>query len=279
MIARSVRQRKAVTRRSAGAPCVRGWRWHKRTMRLNVISLPAREDRRAQFMAWNARPGIEINWVSAAIGADLDRGELIAQSIITSDNASFGAGALGCAVSHRALWLAARQAHTPTLICEDDACLRGDFVQQAEATLAQLPADWHLCYLGYNTDSVVATQSEDGLKALLFFDETAKRAPGFFDSFARLNAPTPTPLQCYQVWGNLCYVVSPAGAQRLLELCFPMRADIEVFMFGQNRKLKPFGIDGIVNVALQRAPLNAYCLVPPLAVGPNDGATSDVVVR
>lgn len=248
-------------------------------MRFNVINLPARADRRAQFMAWNARPGIEMTWVNAAIGAELDRGELIAQNIITTDNAIFNAGALGAAVSHRTLWLAARAAATPTIICEDDACLRGDTAQHAQTLLTQLPADWHICYLGYNTDAVVATQSVDGLKALLMFDESAKRAPGYFDAFARLHAPAPALLQCYQAWGVLGYAVSPIGAQRLLELCFPMRADTEIFMFGQNRKLKPYGIDGMINVALQRAPLNAYCLHPPLIVGPNDPATSDIVAR
>jgi len=248
-------------------------------MRFNVINLPARADRRAQFMAWNARPGVEFAFVDAAVGASLDRAQLVAQNVINVDNAGFSAGALGCAMSHRALWLAARDAAGPTLICEDDACLRGDIAAQLQTVLTQLRPDWHLCYLGYNTDAVVATQSDDGLKALLFFDEGAKRAPGYFDAFARLHAPTPTPLQCFQAWGTLAYVVSPAGAQRLLELCFPMRADMEVYMFGQNRTLKPFGIDGMINLALQRAPLNAYCVTPPLVVGPNDTATSDVVAR
>ena len=248
-------------------------------MRFNVISLPARADRRAQFMAWNAGSGVEFNWVDAAVGAELDRNALVAQNIITADNARFSAGALGCAMSHRALWLAAARADEPTIICEDDACLRGDISQHLQSMLAQLKPDWGLCYLGYNTDAVVAVQSDDGLKALLYFDESAKRAPGYFDSFACLHAPAPTPLQCFQAWGTLCYMVSPAGAQLLLDACFPMRADVDVFMFGQSRTIKPFGIDGMINLALQRAPLNAYCVTPPLVVGPNDAATSDVVAR
>ena len=50
-------------------------------------------------------------------------------------------------------------------------------------------------------------------------------------------------------------------------------------MFGQNRTLKPYTLDGMINVALQRAPVNAYCVFPPLAVSQNDVATSDVVTR
>lgn len=248
-------------------------------MRFNVINLPARADRRAQFMAWNAHPGIDITWVDAAVGAELDRNALVAQGVITVDNRQFGAGALGCAMSHRALWLAAREAQTPTFICEDDACLRGEFNRHVETVLAQLKPDWDLCYFGYNTDAVVATQSDDGLRTLLFFDESAKRTPAYFDAFSRLKAPAPALLRCFQAWGTLCYAVSPAGAQRLLELCFPMRADADIFMFGQNRTIKPFGIDGMINLALQRAPLNAYCVTPPLVAGPNDAASSDVAAR
>ena len=248
-------------------------------MQFNVVSLPTRADRRAQFTAWNARPDLEITWVNAVVGAELDRDALVAENLIAKNNTKFSAGALGCAMSHRDLWLAARDAQGPTIICEDDACLRGDIGLHLEGVLAQLKPDWHLCYLGYNTDAVVAVQSDDGLKALLFFDEGAKREPGYFESFARLHAPAPTPQLCFQAWGTLCYVVSPAGAQRLLNLCFPMRSDVDVIMFGQNRAIRPFGIDGMINLALQRAPLNAYCVTPPLVVGPNDVATSDVAAR
>ena len=248
-------------------------------MRLNVINLPARADRRAQFTAWNARPGIAFAFVDAAIGATVDRSALIAQNLLAADNAVFTSGALGCAMSHHQQWLAARNAAAPTIVCEDDACLRGDFAVQSQAVLTQLPSDWHLCYLGFNTDAVTAVQSIDGLKALLYFDEAAKRTPGYFDAFTRLHAPAPTPLLCFQAWGTLCYAVSPAGAQRLLELCFPMNAETDVFMFGRNRTLKPYGIDGAINVALQRAPLNAYCVVPPLVVSDNDAAKSGVVAR
>ncbi len=109
------------------------------------------------------------------------------------------------------------------------------------------------------------------------FDEAAKRAPGYFDAFARSQAPAPTPLQCFQAWGTLCYAVSPKGAQRLLDLCFPLSSATEIFMFGQNRGLKPYTLDGMINLAMQRAPVSAYCVFPPLAVSANDVAGSDVV--
>jgi glycosyl transferase family 25 len=248
-------------------------------MRLNVINLPARADRRAQFAAWNARAGVEIAWVDAVIGAGLDRGALQAQNVIAADAEQFSAGALGNALSHHKLWLEAARATQPSFICEDDACLRGDFPAQALGALSQLPADWDLLFLGYNTNAIVAVQSTDGLKALLHFDESAKRTAAYFDAFARTPAPAPTPLLCYQAWGTLAYAISPAGATKVLKLCFPLSSAHEIFMFGQNRTLKPYTLDGMINLALQRAPVNAYCVFPPLAVSANDAAGSDVVTR
>ena len=100
-------------------------------MRLNVISLPARADRRAQFAAWNARPGTEIAFVDAVVGAALDRTQLIAEGLVSADASHFSAGALGNALSHHKLWLQAAAASEPTFIFEDDACLRADFAAQA----------------------------------------------------------------------------------------------------------------------------------------------------
>jgi glycosyl transferase, family 25 len=246
-------------------------------MRLNVINLPTRADRRAQFAAWNARPGIEIEFVDAVIGKTLDRAALVAQNILAADNSAFSAGALGNAMSNRALWERAQEATAPTFVCEDDACLRGDFQAQAEALLAQAAPGWDIVFFGYNTNASVAAQTPDGLKALLHFDESAKRTPGYFEAFARAQPPAPTLLQCFQAWGTLCYAISPQGARRLLELCFPLSSATEIVMFGQNRTLKPYTLDGMINVALQRAPVNAYCAFPPIAVSSNDVAGSDVV--
>lgn len=228
-------------------------------------------------MGWNERPGLEIAFVDAVIGASLDRAKLVAQNLLGADAAALSAGALGNALSNRALWEEARTAAGPTVICEDDACLRGDFRAQAEGVLAQVPAGWDVVFLGYNTNALVAVQTSDGLKSLIHFDETAKRAPGYFEAFAAAHAPAPTVLRCFQAWGTLCYAVSPQGAQRLLDLCFPLSSATEIFMFGQNRALKPYTLDGMINLALQRAPIEAYCAFPPIAVSSNDAAGSDVV--
>lgn len=248
-------------------------------MRLSVINLPSRTDRRTQFLTWNARPGVAIEFVDAVIGGSTDRAELVARGFIAQDAAGFTSGALGNALSHHKLWSAVAASPAPAFICEDDACLRGDFAAQAIGAIAQIPPDWDIVFLGYNTNAVVAAESIDGLKALLYFDESAKKEAGYFDAFARTAGPAPTPLLCFQAWGTLAYALSPQGAAKLLKLCFPLSGATSIVMFGQNRELKPYTLDGMINVALQRAAVNAYCLVPPIAVSANDLAGSDVVTQ
>ncbi len=50
-------------------------------------------------------------------------------------------------------------------------------------------------------------------------------------------------------------------------------------MLGQNRMVKPYTLDGIINTQLQRGHVKARCFFPPLAVGPNDMSESDVVTK
>lgn len=249
-------------------------------MQLRVISLASRTDRRTQFKVWNERPGIEIAFVDAVIGKELDRDQLMRDGVLAVENQTFTAGALGNAMSHRALWLEAQSATAPNFICEDDACLRGDFVERATTMLGQLPPNWDLVFFGYNTNASVATESPEGVKAILMFDDGAKKSPRYFENFARLTAaPAPTPLGCFQAWGTLCYAISPRGAARLLKACFPLSSAPDLVMFGQNRRIKPYTLDGMINVALQREPIAAYCAYPPLALSSNDLAGSDVVTR
>lgn len=246
-------------------------------MRAHVINLPVRGERRTQFLAWNERPGLDIAFVDAVVGAELDRDALLRDGILVGDADAYSAGALGNALSHHALWRQAQRSPTPLFICEDDACLRGDFVQKTAGLLEALPRGWDIVFLGYNTNASVATQSDEGLKTILFIDDTAKRAPGFFDTYARRVGPAPTALACFQAWGTLCYLISPAGAEKLLKACFPLSAAPDLFMFGQSRTIKPYTLDGMLNVALQRDPIAAYCAFPPLALSSNDAANSDVV--
>src|SRR5690606_26949296 len=124
---------------------------------------------------------------------------------------AFSAGSLGNLVTKRGLWREIAAASGPVLFCEDDACLRGDFAEQAARLLAQLDVPWDILYFGYNTDAIVCVQSRDGLSALLHFDDRAKRQQDYFESYRTLRSLPSTVIRCHQIWGTLCCAVSPEG--------------------------------------------------------------------
>lgn len=246
-------------------------------MRLHVINLARRPDRRVQFFAWNGRDELDIEFVDAVDGAGLDRTQLRADGLLGTDTDRWSAGAIGNALSHHALWLRAMRQDVPTLICEDDACLRGDFASQAGKVMAGMDVPWDVVFFGYNTDTFVPTQTRDGLITLIAFDEGAKAQPGYFERFRRTRAPTPAPMRCHQVWGTLCCAVTPKGAARLLDTCFPLDGARDIRIAGKPARVKPYTIDSMINLALQAGALRGFCVFPPLAVSANQVGDSDVV--
>ena len=77
------------------------------------------------------------------------------------------------------------------------------------------------------------------------------------------------PVQAYpleQAFGLLAYTVSPAGAARLIEKCFPQRPQ-EIFLAAYGRYLRNVGVD--VSTAAVYGQLRSLACFPPLAVSPN----------
>ena len=245
-------------------------------MRLSVINLLRRADRKAQFMAWNARAGLELAFVEAVDGREVNRQSLVRAGLLVGDPDAQTAGSLGNLLSKRRLWNDAADASSPVLFCEDDACLRGDFVEQVRRVLAEIDVGWDIIYFGYNTDAITCVQSRDGLSALLYFDGSAKQLPDYFERFSRMRALPSTLIRCHQVWGTLCCAVSPEGGRRLLEVCRPLGGEGDIELIGQNRRIRPYGMDGLINLALQRREVRAFCVFPPLAVSTNDATDSDI---
>jgi hypothetical protein len=78
------------------------------------------------------------------------------------------------------------------------------------------------------------------------------------------------------VWGTLAFAVSPRGASILLKECFPLSANFPVRMYGSETTATAYGIDGVMMSLVQRGVIKARAVFPPLAIGPNDRADSDV---
>eukprot|EP00931_Biecheleriopsis_adriatica_P076302 TRINITY_DN5001_c0_g1_i1.p1 TRINITY_DN5001_c0_g1~~TRINITY_DN5001_c0_g1_i1.p1 ORF type:complete len:380 (-),score=84.12 TRINITY_DN5001_c0_g1_i1:24-1163(-) len=145
-------------------------------------------------------------------------------------------GERGCASSHRRLWAVAAQRSMPTLVFEDDVKLcspklrpRGKsngkrFSSRLALALECAPADFDVLYLGW------AGHRAGNLKHLK--EQDLKLSPPVHDVLRRVE----------YVWTTVAYVISAAGAQKLLAAATPMNQPVDNFMAWEARegRLKSF---------------------------------------
>jgi GR25 family glycosyltransferase involved in LPS biosynthesis len=232
---------------------------------IKVISLARMPWRRAEFTRRNR--GLAFEFVDAVDGATLS-GESLAATGLFPPGIDYTPGARGAALSHLKLWDEAIATGQALTVAEDDAVFRPDFAAMRADLLAGLPDGWDLVLWGYNFDSVLSFWLPFGLRTVLWFDNSQART-----ALARLGGDSGRP-QLYRLefsFGLPAYSISPAGARRFKAGCFPLRD------FTRNYPLVPqpvrnFGIDVAMN---QVHPLaGAHACFPPLAVTPNERATS-----
>jgi glycosyl transferase family 25 len=240
-------------------------------MRAVVINLTRRPDRLARFNAWLEGKGIEVERFAAVDGRELDLADLARRGVITSAHLNMTAGAIGNALSHRALWERCVDAGEPLLILEDDACLSpatGRWLEAVELHLAHCD----LVHLGYNRDAWVELAYVPGAWCTIQFDQASwphvLEALPDLDRGARSGRSI---LDARLVWGTPAYAVGPAGAANLLRQCVPLDARLPV-----NRSI-PVAIDGVINSLALAGRVHMRAVFPPLAIGPNERADSNIL--
>jgi GR25 family glycosyltransferase involved in LPS biosynthesis len=235
------------------------------TLRISLINLDRTPDRLAQFNRLNEHLG-EVARFPAVDGRTLDinallRIRLLDQSIVST----YTKGALGCALSHLALWEQTVADEEPLTICEDDAIFNRHFVGNAERLIATLPGDWDMILWGWNFDSIVSFDLLPGVSPCLsYFDQRSLRAGirNFQDHHV-----LPQLFKLHRALGLVCYSLSPKGARTLRNRCVPLR-EMGVFFPGLNRRLYNNGIDIPMNDAYPT--INAYVCFPPLVATKNE---------
>lgn len=237
-----------------------------------LISLRRTPERLEAFRSINADRGVPYQLLEAVDGRELRREDLLAASLIT-DDISWGPGALGAAMSHRLCWEHARETGRPVGILEDDVYLRRDFVARVTELCDLLVDGWEIIHLGYNTDSLLDVEVAPGCRLRGGYDNlypTVEQCERFV-----LSEGPVAPVSMDLSFGNCCYLVSPKGAERLIEGCFPLSntsQNIPVLQAALIAKSK----DALMNGMYWK--MASYVCVPPVAMPLNDKSVSTIGV-
>jgi GR25 family glycosyltransferase involved in LPS biosynthesis len=240
-------------------------------MNLKVISLKRSQARREQFIT--ANPGLTFDFVDAVDGNLLTEAQLQDRALFSEHLPFPSAGAFGCALSHRALWMQAVSGQQVVTVVEDDAIFRADFALRAKHCIASLDPDWDLMMWGWNFDAMLAVQVLDGLSSLVISDQDALRQK--LARFVASDGPVQG-LRLDKCFGAVAYSISPKGAALFLDQCFPIRTE-PVLMPGHLKGFPVTGLDIMMNrIYLQT---KSYMCFPPLVVTENDLEISTIQVK
>jgi GR25 family glycosyltransferase involved in LPS biosynthesis len=249
---------------------------------INLKKRPERNERFLQtnlaittFQRLDAVEGLQVRWE-----------DLLKEGLAQEPLPRYTPGAVGCALSHRKVWDLCIVRGTPVTVAEDDAVFNRYFEERAASVLARLPFNWDIVLWGWNFDSILHVEFIEGVKeSVMKFDARNLGLPQPGEPAAQVAAGSRgasvfqqrdydvLPLRLLGAFGTVCYSVSPSGAARLRDLCFPLRHEI-ISVPGLGRDLPNYGIDTVMNKHYRS--LNSYVSFPPLVWTENDKAISDV---
>ncbi len=234
------------------------------------INLDRSVDRLHRFRTDNAHVP-NLRRFAACDGATTDRASCIRDGLITPDN-GYSPPALGCALSHVALWRACADSGRALTICEDDAVLHRHFLAWQARILSALPSDWDIVQWSWNLDWPMLVELAPGIPpGLLKFRDAAPQPDLMQFQSAKIH---PQAMRLRSSAGAASYTLSAAGATRLLARCLPLAGNPTHWAENTSVRWDNTGVD--VEMARHYDDLRAFVCVPPLAISPNDHAQSTV---
>jgi glycosyl transferase family 25 len=204
-----------------------------------VINLPRHEARLAKVREELQAAALPFERLPAVDGRALPA-EALRANVTALGRHLLTPGMIGCFLSHRRCWLKCVETGEPLIVFEDDAVLMPNFRQRLQAAMADLPASWDILLLG-----AFGCVRPDGV----YGPKNIFRLFGWVGGGTRRIRTLPGAAGLHVPWrpyGTHAYMVSPAGAKKLLAAC--PRAN--------------FHVD---NVAWGVKSLELYCVHPLMA--------------
>ncbi|MBB2191929.1 DUF707 domain-containing protein [Gluconacetobacter azotocaptans] len=238
-------------------------------MRYHLLNLERSPERLAAFR--NDNPACAYFTRTQAIdGKEVER-KILADKHLMNPGLDYTDGAIGCALSHMAIWTEVINSQEPATVAEDDAVMRADFRSEQERLLAAAPPDWDLILWGFNTDAYVTFDLMPGVSRFtghLYHADIMGNLSSFKETKYKSEL-----FPLVRAHGTICYSISPRGAERLLSHVVPLRP-MDVFYPGLNRNKINTGIDDMMASVYDG--MKTYVCVPPIVVSKHDLPNSTV---
>ena len=239
-------------------------------MDIVVINLDRSPRKLAEFEAAN-RGVIAYERFAAVDGLSVATETFVASGTFHPD-LRYTPGAIGCALSHIALWKRVAASNKPLTICEDDAHFNKAFPRFAGDAVAKLAGQFDLILWGWNFDSVLCFNLWGISSCSTIFDAAQMR--GAMEHFNALSI-TPTLYALQRAYGTVCYTLSPKGAALLLEKAVPLRP-MEVFFPGLGKNMPNTGIDVVLSSLYPQ--IIALVSFPPLVLTKHERNRSTTLI-
>jgi glycosyl transferase family 25 len=241
---------------------------------IHLINLDRSHDRLVEFQRINRHIAKSVIRFPAIDGRKQDITALLANGTIERAIATkYSPGAIGCALSHGALWNKAIEENQPITVCEDDAIFHSDYERLSKTTIAAISPGWDFVLWGWNFDQTLLIDLIPGVSpCLCAFDPQMLAART--DNF-RTQRIDPRAMPLIQALGTPCYSVSPRGARLLQNTCFPIRPT-DIFFPGVNQYFPNVGIDVAMNAAYPN--MRSYAAFPPLVITKNERHRSSIQI-
>jgi glycosyl transferase family 25 len=210
-------------------------------MDIVVINLDRSPQKLAEFESAN-HGLITYERFPAIDGLGVAKDAFIANGTFHPD-LNYTPGAIGCALSHIALWKRTVASNKPLTICEDDAHFNKDYTRFAGEAVAKLSGKFDLILWGWNFDSVLCFNLWGISSCAAIFDAT--QMLGAIERFKTVTY-TPTLYALQRAYGTVCYTLTPKGAALLLEKGLPLRP-MDVYFPGLNKHMPNTGIDVVLS--------------------------------
>lgn len=230
----------------------------KTVMSYKVIHLDRSLSREKQFKLWNSH--LDFDFFSATDGTHIDA-DSDSDFIKREDYHLFPKGALGSSHSWYRILREIVKGTENVVVFEDDAITHREFDKHLESI--ELPEDFDMIYLSYNTDAILITEPYPG-QQLMHISKKPHPSKEMVSDFQHAKI-YPGLQKLHTACGVSAVLVSPAGAKKTLSLCYPL----EKQYFNLLKDVPCITIDCFICKHMQNGLLDNYILLPSISLTTN----------